>query len=98
MTQAEVFAELFHRNGTVFETDAGITMDQMFESSGVNPEYSRRVYDRDDHEGGYRLQSGYACTHISGDPIRYEFSDGSCIVVAGEAWDFEGKYPFSWAG
>jgi hypothetical protein len=29
---------------------------------------------------------------------RYQFTDGSAIVVAGDAWDLEGTETFSWAG
>jgi hypothetical protein len=32
------------------------------------------------------------------DATRYEFPDGSAIVVAGDAWDIEGDEPFVWAG
>ena len=32
------------------------------------------------------------------DVVRYEFSDGSAIVFAGEGWDVEGTTPYSWAG
>jgi len=32
------------------------------------------------------------------DEIRYEFRDGSAIVVNGNAWDVEGSTPWSWAG
>lgn len=34
----------------------------------------------------------------TGDTYRYEFEDGSAIVVAGDAWDIEGDEAFSWAG
>lgn len=30
--------------------------------------------------------------------IRYEFPDGSAIVVNGNAWDVEGSTPWSWEG
>jgi hypothetical protein len=35
--------------------------------------------------------------HI-GARVRYVFPDGSAIVEAGDAWDFEGGAPFSWRG
>jgi hypothetical protein len=41
-----------------------------------------------------RWRDGYR----TGDTYRYVFSDGSAIVVAGDAWDIEGAEPFSWAG
>jgi hypothetical protein len=35
---------------------------------------------------------------VSGAPVRYIFPDGSVIVEAGDAWDFEGDEEFSWRG
>jgi len=37
-------------------------------------------------------------TGFADDPVRYEFRDGSAIVIAGGAWDVEGDEPYSWAG
>lgn len=34
----------------------------------------------------------------TGDTYRYEFADGSAIVVAGDCWDVEGDEPFVLAG
>ena len=31
-------------------------------------------------------------------PVAYRFSDGSGIVVAGDAWDIEGDQPYTWKG
>lgn len=33
-----------------------------------------------------------------GENTRWEFEDGSAIVIAGDGWDIEGSKPFSWLG
>lgn len=95
-TEAEKFAALFDDNGQVFETTDSRSFDEVMEAMGAEAEYSTRVYN--DTDGDYHYESGYSGDYTCGDPIRYEFADGSCIVVAGEAWDFEGDEQFSWRG
>lgn len=36
--------------------------------------------------------------HPTRGAIRWEFKDGSVIVIDGDGWDIEGAVPFSWAG
>lgn len=37
-------------------------------------------------------------TGFADDPIRYEFCDGSAIVICGDGWDVEGVDLYSWEG
>lgn len=94
-TRAEEFAEYFGNDGQRFDMQDGTTFSEKMGAMGVVPEYSRRVYLG---SGELDYESGYESDLAFGDPIRWVFSDGSCIVSAGDAWDFEGDELFSWRG
>lgn len=96
MTIADDFAEQFGLDGQSFETPDGQSFEDLAAEMGAIVEYAKRIYSDDDR--GCEYAPGFANEHISSDPIRFEFSDKSAVVVAGDAWDFEGKERFSWRG
>lgn len=91
MTKAEKVASFLNDDGTKFETENGLTLDDLALKYGAKKQCVEPV--------GKDEYRGVPCSHITSRTIvRYKFSDGSAIVVAGDAWDFEGDKPFSWAG
>jgi len=94
-TIAEQFSAKLNDDGQNWETDEGTSFEDLAEQMGATVTYSSREYD---DNGEMRRADGYQGGHISGDPIRYEFSDGSAVVVAGDGWDLEGAERYSWAG
>lgn len=96
-TIAEQVATLFD-DGQSFETDEGLTLDEVCcdKFDGIR-QYGVRKH-RDDASQSQDWVAGSTTEHFAGDPIRYEFTDGSAIVEHGEGWDIEGKKPFSWKG
>ena len=62
---------------------------------GATVTYSAREYDDDNN---LHYVDGLHSSYIADDPIRFEFRDGSAVVVAGAGWDFEGADRYSWAG
>lgn len=95
-TAAEQFAAALGDDGQNFETDNGISFDNLAEQMGATLMYSAREY-ADDIDNTMTYVDGFESSHISGDPIRYAFPDGSAIVLAGEAWDIEGTDRYSWS-
>ena len=95
MSMAEKFSEMFDDDGSIFSTDDGRSFEEVAGDMKAEATYSKREY-LDDGEINY--VDGYCGEHFGGDPIRYEFPDGSAIVVAGDAWDFEGDHRFEFAG
>lgn len=96
-TIAEQFAAKLLDDGQNWETEDGVEFDELAEQMGATVTYSAREY-TDDLDNPYVYVDGFQSEHISDDPIRYEFSDGSAVVAAGAGWDLEGEERFSWAG
>ena len=97
MSIAEVFAAKLGNDGMRLETDDGVESEDLAERMDAVVTYSAREY-TDDIDQPYEFVDGYVGTHISDDPIRFEFDDGSAVVVAGAGWDIEGEERFSWEG
>lgn len=91
-TLAEQFASALYDDGQCFETDEGVTFEELIDQMDAVVTYSSRGYT----DGTLQYVDGTCCGHIHGDPIRYEFSDGSAVVEAGDAWDIEGGTRYSW--
>lgn len=94
---SQEFAALFDNDGQVFETADGTDFDAVAERMGATIGYSNREY-LENEMGAYEFTVGHGSEYIAGDPIRYEFPDGSSVVAAGGGWDFEGDELFSWRG
>ena len=94
LTQAEQFAHRFSNDGTNWIDDKGYGFDEVLYDMGVSIEYGKTMFDEDSQEIIYFTVD--RSDHITGDPVRAEFSDKSAIVVAGGAWNIEGDRPFSW--
>jgi len=95
-TMAEKFAGLFDNDGQVFETTDGRWLDDVAEEMGAAAHYGRSEWDEDERD--YIRYEVYRGEYFAGDPIRYEFPDGSVVVHHGDGWDFEGDEPFSFRG
>jgi hypothetical protein len=96
LTTAETIAAQFGNDGMRFEDNQDRHLTDVCEEASVSREKGRHVYDDDD-----MLTEAYESISWSEsiyDVVRYEFADGSAIVIAGDAWDIEGAEPFSWAG
>lgn len=94
-TIAQQVSKIFGDDGQKWETTDGKSFIEVCEEHGADITYSARDYDAD---GDMVYVDGYKSGHLAGDPIRYEFPDGSALVEAGDGWDEEGKIRFSWAG
>jgi len=95
-TIAEKFAANLKNDGQLFETDDGVEFEELAEQMGAKATYANRAgYDED---GNPVLEDGYRGEHFLGDPVRFDFPDGSAVVQSGEAWDLKGAGAFSWAG
>lgn len=90
-TISEQVAAALGNDGTIFERD-GATLEELCATQGVEPEYSARQYT----DGRLGYVSGSRASYIAGDPVRFEFPDGSAIVISGDGWGVEGDTPFSW--
>lgn len=88
MKTANLIADQFGNDGMVFSLPDGTEIEAACVSAGATLERGRTWYD----ENG--AMSTYA--DPTGDVYRYAFSDGSAIVISGDAWDIEGSEPFSW--
>ncbi len=100
MTTAEQIADTLGNDGLRFaiETEDGeITLDELCEAAGASENWARTDYDEDDYGTRQSVMREVSRGDIY-DHHRYAFSDGSAIVVSGDAWDLEGSEPFSWAG
>lgn len=91
-TLAEQFASALYDDGQCFETDVGVTFEELIDRMGATVTYASREHT----DGVIQYADGTRYGHIHGDPIRYEFSDGSAVVEAGGAWDIEGETRYSW--
>ncbi len=95
MTKAEQIAEMFGNDGQCFIArgeylSESRRIDELCDLRCVRKERGRAWYASDTGE----LTEYEACS--DGDLIRYEFHDGSAIVIATAAWDIEGDTKFSW--
>lgn len=88
-TTAHTVAAQLGNNGMIFDG-----LREACEAAGASVEYSQRVGVAEDGRPIYK--AGWIGHHLSDDPVRYVFADGSAIVTAGDGWDIEGKDPFSW--
>lgn len=94
-TVAEQFSERMGGDGTVFETADGTDFDTLAERKyGATVQYGDVWVDDDDE---VQIEVVSLSEHTDG-PVRFEFSDGSAVVVAGDCWDIEGATPFSFEG
>jgi hypothetical protein len=94
-TIAEKVAGLLDDNGWRWETDDGMSFWKLMDHHNAKVQYGYSRWNKETEE-----QEVEVCDkgdYFAGDPVRYEFADGSAIVEAGDAWDIEGKKPFSWA-
>jgi hypothetical protein len=83
-TTAEKIAARLGNDGANFTTQGGVCLSELAERFHGKWIYSRR----NQTDGGDTVHvEGSASDHISGDPIRLHFSDGSAIVVTGDCWD-----------
>ena len=87
-TLAQQFADRMGNNGQIWEDPNGTEFEIILMSMDAKVTYSAR-----DHSGAYVDVD--RDRYIDGDPIRYEFPDGSAIVEAMDAWDIEGPTRFS---
>jgi len=88
-TKAEALTDTFAQGAAAGDTDGRLWRD-MCRMSGAREELSRRVY----MDGHCVFIRGDKSNHCPGDPIRFEYPDGSAIVVHDEAWYLEGQTPF----
>jgi hypothetical protein len=92
-TQAEQVAAILGNDGLVFAAEDGRRLEDLCARATITK--ARTRFDSEtDRETVEEVSRGEQIF----DRIRYTFSDGSAIVVAGDAWDIEGDEPFSWAG
>lgn len=94
MNKAEEIAEMFGNDGQCFITrgeylSESRTLDELCDLQCVRKERGRASYEGDGCNINYAV-----CD--DGDLVRYEFHDGSAIVIANAAWDIEGDTKFSW--
>jgi hypothetical protein len=90
MNTANTIAKEFNNNGQIFDG-----LEDSMSAAGGKCQYGKRI-PRDDQNDPQRYEAGSRGDHFSGDPIRYEFADGSAIVICGDGWDIEGAELFSW--
>ena len=88
-TIAQTISSMFGNDGMNFSADDGRDFDEVCCSYHAEKSRGRCWYDADG-----AMTADY---DPDGDMVRYEFSDGSAIVISGDAWDIEGETPFSWA-
>ena len=95
MTKAERIAEMFGNDGQCFIArgeymSESRRIDELCDLQCVRKERGRALLDCEtDSFNEYEV-----CD--DGDLTRYEFHDGSAIVIANAAWDIEGDTKFSW--
>ena len=94
---AEKIARLFEDDGSMFYNANGDSLEHACMDAGAEMIFAARTGEITD-DGRMIYEEGYRNDHVSGDPIRFLFADGSAIVVAGDGWDIEGDKPFSWEG
>ncbi len=87
-TIAATIATQFSNDGMVFTDQDGNDFDEVCAAHGAIKERGRVWY----NENGV-MEADYDPT---GDMIRYQFADGSALVISGDAWDIEGATLFSW--
>ena len=92
---AEQVAARLGDDGMLFTSESGEDLAEVCESMGGEMAKGRTRYD---DERDCEVVEPVARGEQIFDLIRYEFDDGSAIVIAGEQWDIEGDEPFSWAG
>lgn len=92
---ADQIAARFGNDGQRFEDAKGSTIADTCDNACVAYGKARSAWNGETREYEYvevpRGESAY-------DAMRYEFEDGSAIVIAGDGWDVEGARHFSWAG
>ena len=81
-TKAHEFAAKLNDDGTRFETNAGLSFDDLIGIMGASTSYYKN---RGDEDSQYSEQN--ASDHVDGDIIAYTFSDDSKIILVGPAWD-----------
>lgn len=94
---AHKIAAALHDDGQCFEAEDGRTFDELVSAEKPHVQYAGpAITDGDGRIVGRDVVN--PGDHAAGDPVRYQFADGSAIVLAGAAWDIEGSEPFWWAG
>lgn len=87
-TKAQQLADLLGNDGSKFYAANGDSLDELAEFSGATTVYGESYWDEEAEENRVR-ECGPE--HTSSSLIRYEFPDGSALVVAGECWDIEAE-------
>ena len=96
-TMAQQLAARLNNDGQCWIDADGCDFEEIAVELGVTVEYAQRTGEYND-AGEMIYTAGSRSSHIADDLVRYAFPDGSAIIASGDAWDFEGKTPFSWAG
>lgn len=94
-TIAERFSAELDNDGQRWETEDGTSFEELARRMGAVKTYGARYYGPGGNTG---YMDGTPDSHFAGDPVRYEFRDGSAVVQAGPAWDIEGPERYSWIG
>lgn len=94
MTTAERIAEQFDNNGFRMQLDDGQWLDDVCIVQGACEERAERRYS----ESTETWEAVPSYDRTTNTFYRYEFPDGSAIVVGYDCWDIEGEKPFSFAG
>lgn len=87
---ARQFSVIFGNDGQNWTSHDGRSFEDVMTAEGIKPEYGYTLWDADSE------QYITVPTTDRTDKARYEFLDGSAVVVAGDAWAIEGDEPFSW--
>ena len=93
-TTAQKIADMFDNDGLRFTSLNGDDWDDVMQAHSARTRYANT--ERDENDETQVVEVSASDVH-TGTIIRYEFKDGSALVVAGDAWDLEGETPFSWA-
>lgn len=92
-TLAQRCADAMGGDGTVSEAPDGRDLGDVASDLGASWSAWREVFDDEGHGEWVRVYSGGIW-----DIERWEFPDGSAIVISGGSWDIEGAKFGSWAG
>lgn len=95
MTKAEQISVMFGNDGQCFIArgeylSESLRIDELCDLQCVRKERGRELFNSEtDSFNEYEVcDDGYL--------TRYEFHDGSAIVIATDVWDIEGETKFSW--
>ena len=86
---ADQVAEILGMDGQHFYAPDGTELSEICAKLGAEKQYADLT-----HAGNILPRDFSSITTDT--RTRYLFTDGSALVVSGDAWDFEGPEPFSW--